>query len=364
MKMKKVLAMTLAASMLVMPMTALASESSDPPSAPGAGDPVEVEIDGEVQYVDTLKYVVTLPTATDLDFHLDPQGVLGYFTANTSATTVEDGSNLDAYKGKIVATKYATVTNQSSVPVVVNCDFTLTSTAKSLNVITEKGDADADLSATVKGTDNGLCLQVVGGSITSSKFAAGTGDAAYSLPIGTTKTTAKIVLDKVAYEFKKESDGSFSYAMKTGETGKSAYFQIGGELNADSDWSEMDTLDKPMTLKCVYSFEGAKAVPATGIASGFATADATIELLDPVPASDGTTPIVITYEGADPTTIMVKTPKVDSLDMTNKFTVDKTAKTITMSAANVANTKGSTSNRGPGLYSFVLNGKTYKFKIN
>lgn len=89
MKLKKLVAFGLAATLTVAPVAVFADDAT----APVTGE--EATVPGGVNYIDTTVYKVTLPTTTGLDFVLDPQG-LSALDASTPAQPA------DADKGKIV----------------------------------------------------------------------------------------------------------------------------------------------------------------------------------------------------------------------------------------------------------------------
>lgn len=113
MKLKKFVAVGLAATMMVMPMTVFADELT----APTTGE--EATVEGNVNYIDTTVYKVTLPTTSGLDFVLDPQGL----SALDKTTPVQPA---DADKGKIVGGVGTACINKSSVPIKLTASFYVT----------------------------------------------------------------------------------------------------------------------------------------------------------------------------------------------------------------------------------------------
>lgn len=255
MKLKKFLAGLLTVALVMAPMTAMASSTS------------EVEIDGEATYVETNIMVVTLPTSTSLKFNLDPTGVYGYFKENnsTNGDSVTTGDLVD-YAGKIVGIGYDEIVNKSSVDVVVTCDYKLTSTATDLNVVTS-GD--------VTTTGNDVKLQILGGTISGGDY---TVENAHPTAIDTTSTKALVALEAIDYEFtlsgNSVTDGDISYVPVTDSDENKAYFSIGGTLSKDGDWSELKDASNFLKLSCVYSFRAAKDVSVASTVNGFVTANA------------------------------------------------------------------------------------------
>lgn len=275
MRLKKFLAFTLAATMVMSPVTAFAADLTEP-----GGTDTPIDITGSTQYVDTVKYVVTLPTATGLDFKLDPQGTFGYFSddANSSKDSVAAGTDLASYAGKIVGVGKQSVVNKSSVPIVVTCKFTLSTDAKSVNIIT-------DQTTTINDNGNDVRLNIVGGSVDEDgKFTAGT----YKTAVGTTATEATMALGAADYEFKKGADAAtVTYEPKAQADGVTTevcgYFSIAGDVSKSGDWTEIKA--NALKLSCVYSFAGATDISEATVTDGFVTADGDkIKLIETTPA--------------------------------------------------------------------------------
>jgi len=261
MNMKKFLAGLLTVALVMAPMAAMASSTS-------------VEVDGDATYVETTKYVVTLPTTSALEFNLDPTGVYGYFKEN-GGTTVTTGDLTD-YAGKIVGTGYDKIINKSSVDVVVTCDYKLTSTASALNVVTS-GDA----AVTVTGND--VLLKIIGGTLSGGNYSVTDGDP--ETPVGTTSSKAYVGLKAVDYQFQLSggdlSGGEILYVPVNDADENVAALSIGGKLSKEGDWSALDGASNFLKLSCVYSFKGAKTLDGATIKNGFISSDVNaIEYLD------------------------------------------------------------------------------------
>ncbi len=89
------------------------------------------------------------------------------------------------------------------------------------------------------------------------------------------------------------------------------------------------------------------------------------ELCNPTPESDGTTPVVLTYKGADPTAGSVVFTKPDSSTWTppasaygTNIVINSADKTFTLADSWLASIKG---NFGKGTYSVEINGTSYPF---
>lgn len=258
MKLRKALATMLAVALAVSPMTVSASELSQPGSA-------NIDVEGGATYVDTTVYKVTLPTTNSLNFTLDPSGIFGYVKdpANASATAV-DSTTLTGYKGKIVGVGAHNIVNKSSVPIAVNCAYTLSTTASDVTFTT-----DTTLNQnTISG--NNICLKVVAGTATVSgnevtNFAKGTYEKALAAN-ATTGNDVTVLLGAADYEYT-ISGNNIGYEPKsTGTTEDSAALSIDGFISPDHDWTELASGGKKVKLGCVYSFKGVK--DSSAVASG------------------------------------------------------------------------------------------------
>ena len=113
---KKIVSLTLAAAMCVcMPASVFAATTTQKNTKTGSST---VTTEGDVNYLDTDIYEVTLPTGNCFNFTVDPQGIL-------SAT---DPDNYSDTAGTIVAPKTggAFINNKSSVPIKLTVDAYVT----------------------------------------------------------------------------------------------------------------------------------------------------------------------------------------------------------------------------------------------
>lgn len=267
MKAKKILAAMMATVLAVSPATVFASDVTR--TEPGSGD--RIVIDGDNVYVDTTVYKVTLPTSTGLSFKLDPQGVFGFFTDPDASSSTPSKNDLTTYAGKIVGDGAHNIKNKSSVPVAVTCDYTLTTDADDIEIVTTGTTVDDD--------EKQVKLNIVGGTTDAAgKFVAATGSDKFETAIGETSSKVQVVLDEADYVFTQNGD-DFSYdPATTGTLETAAAVSISGLVSKNADWSELDgTNAKKITLGCIYSFDGVKDAAPTGLTKtteGFVTAGA------------------------------------------------------------------------------------------
>lgn len=327
MNVKKFLAGLLTVALVMAPMTAMASSGG-------------IEIEGDATYVETTKYVVTVPTSAKLQFNLDPTGVYGYFLDNDgdAGDSVTSGDLVD-YAGKIVGQGYDKIINKSSVDVVVTCDYTLTSSAQKLNVVTG-GDA-----VTVSG--NEVCLKIIGGTLSGSDFIEGT----YALPVGTASTKASVALDAVDYMFQLSggdlSTGDIIYVPVDDDAENMAVLSIGGVLSKDGDWSELDTDSSLLKLTCVYSFKGAKDISAVATTDKFVTNSSDLDDLEYLEASgSGSGSAVKSYSvSSGSTSVVIDAAKGKTLRATDPVILYKTdSTTVSLKTGTHFNFTSSTGN--------------------
>lgn len=265
MKLKKLVAFGLAATLTVAPTAVFA----DDVTAPTTGE--EATVEGGANYIDTTVYKVTLPTTTGLDFVLDPQGL----SALDADTPAQPGAN-DV--GKIVGGAGTYCMNKSSVPIKLTASFYITdANGKAVSAATLVDDA-----ADVTDDGNDVLLQV-----TPNGATAPTATEAADLSTYTTWSDADAVAvtasaasaaDKMAfalgaadYEFTGDKTNGYTYTPKASGTGVTtetvAAFKITGKVSKDGDWSKFTGADKEsLVLHCVFAFEGLKEI-GTGAVS-------------------------------------------------------------------------------------------------
>mgnify|MGYP003306915843 CR=1 FL=1 len=246
MRLKKALALALATT-LTLSSSSIAAFATDTPTDPDSK--VEGTITGADTYINTTKYVVTLPTATGFGFNLDPTGVYGYFQENGDSAT-PSLNDLSGKAGAIVGVDNNSVINMSSVPIVLECDFKLSSNISGVQFLATDDTIDDD--------KNDIWFNVYAGTVdTSNKYTASTTDYA-TISGDATGTKVLFALDAADYVFKKTGN-TYSYD-RTDASQTAAYFSLGGKMSKNGDWSQLET-DGTVTLSCVYSFKGLKSLP-------------------------------------------------------------------------------------------------------
>lgn len=294
MKLKKLVALGMATTLVMAPMSVYATDATEP--VKGSVESVE----GDVNYVDTTIYKVTVPTSTGLSFALDPQGL----------TSLEEESGYDASAvGKVVGGDGTLAVNMSSVPIKVTAEFFVTDgNDKALTAATLKTGAASDL---IDDDANDVILQIVPNGSTAptaddaqdlSKF-TGWSTTANDIKAITASTAA--AADKVTfalaaadYKFAKKSVGSgYEYVADTASgktTATYAAFKIAGTVSKDGDWSAFTKETSPETIKlnCIFSFEGLKEIEedaCSTTAAGLVTDDTKLKgFTTPATLSNGT----------------------------------------------------------------------------
>ena len=226
MKTKKLVALATALTMVLTPMTAFAADLS---------------IGGDVNYVETTIYKVTLPTTEGMNFVLDPQGL--------TSLDGEDATYDENEVGKIVGNVNMVTKNDSSVEVKLNAEFYLTDTADSAATLV---DGSADGFTFTDATVNSIALVVTAvdnaESPTTTKIPVTASDDSGS---GQDFTMAAAI-----YEFVKDAEtGEYEYVLK--ETGSTLTMTIGGYVAAEADWSAYTGADAAeLTLHAIFTFTG------------------------------------------------------------------------------------------------------------
>lgn len=242
MNFKKILAVSAALTLAMSSMTVFAADTSL--TEPGAGS--DETISGDVNYVKTTIYKVTLPTTTGLDFALDPQGLSSL-----------DGSGYDATQaGSIVSTGTMTAKNESSVDVTVTGKFYVADSTGKLALVDLANKDKLD------NTKQEICLTI------QQKNADGDFDDAVAVT-GTAADSATELtfdMDKATYKFGGDKDSGYTYELDTTVTDNfsSAEMQIGGIVAKDYDWSAYKATTDPatITLHAVFSFAAKAETPA------------------------------------------------------------------------------------------------------
>lgn len=257
MKLRKKIAALLAATlvMTLFPTTVFAADVTSL-----SDNSVSGNVSGNVNYVDTVKYIVTLPTTANLDFALDPQGL----STISDGQTVSEGALANS-EGKIVSTKQTYVKNASSVPIKLSAKFYITDGA---------GAAPTDVSivsqnTSVSNNTRSLYLEILTGTAegvsannyVSTNFVSANSGAPITATTAASATEVLYQLDKADYAF--HNDGTVSapvyeYVLDTNVSDNydCTYFTVSGSVAKDADWSAYagDTKTKSLKLNAVFTF--------------------------------------------------------------------------------------------------------------
>lgn len=245
---KKIVSLTLAAAMCVcMPASVFAANAS-------TGSTV-VTTTGDVDYVDTDIYEVTLPTLNCFKFTVDPQGIL---SATEPETYTEDTA------GQIVApvSGGAFINNKSSVPIKLTVDAYVTDGASSTASQAAINLMDLDkIDVVNSGIDNNMILTL---DITYDNIATAsaikddsvTPDVIAVTHNGVTSDSAiSFALQGAQYKFDK-TGGAITYVKDGEQPGDSVGMRLGGYVNTGADWIAFTGASKKdIVVTTVFSFE-------------------------------------------------------------------------------------------------------------
>ena len=242
MKHKKLIAFLMAATMAVAPATAFASQTD---LTPGADTPIE----GDVNYINTTKYQVTLPTTSSMKFALDPQGL--------SSLDGSDATYSDADAGKIVSSTMMTATNESSVDLDLVCQFYVVDSEGTLTLVDKDGTVDdtkKEIKLTIQHDTDGTATDTAVGSWVDLVTVTSTSS--------TTPSEEKQNIGAAVWEFG-GSSGNYTYTLKS-NTGKKLNLKITGSVAKEYDWGAYTRTDDPETIELhsVFKFVDPDATPA------------------------------------------------------------------------------------------------------
>lgn len=245
---KKIVSLTLAAAMCTcMSASVFAATTTQVSTKTGSST---VTTEGDVNYLDTDIYEVTLPTDGCFNFTVDPQGIL---SATEPELYPEDTA------GTIVAKSGgAFINNKSSVPIKLTVDAYVTDggstgSPAAINLM------DLDKYDVVNsGIDNNmiLTLGITGDNITTS--AAISADTIVPDVIAvthngtTTDAAISFALQEAPYTFEK-SGAAIEYKMDSLAAGDSVGMRLGGYVNTGADWKDFSTLGGAATNKVVVT---------------------------------------------------------------------------------------------------------------
>lgn len=231
---KKILALSLATAMLLGSSLSVSAATGTAENATGE----TITGSGDITYVDTTVYNVTLPTTGGLDLTVDPQGLSGM----TGETATE--ADLAAYAGKITSSSKPIITNLSSKPMKVSVALQITGDA---TAVTTAAAVEAD-------TSNNVLLYAVP-SATDVKGSADNYSASATGIVmkKDAAVTVDFILPEATYNFKK--DGSnYTYELAEGETGHGTALSFEGLVNKNADWSAYIAESSPKTIGMTAKF--------------------------------------------------------------------------------------------------------------
>lgn len=297
MKLKKLLATTLALALALSPVNVFASELTAPGTSEGS-------VSGNVDYLDTVVYKVALPTTQNLSFLLDPQGLA---SADGSGVSI---NNLTG-AGKVVGKGVATAVNKSSVPIVLSCKMYLSAkdTTKAPTGITLISGNASSITQSANEARITICPLASGNAIPVSVNSGSWVPAAEQPIYATSKAAAneiRFALGAADYVVKISANGSKTYVPNdaAGATvSDNTAFCISGNVAKNADWKELANTEDPLKLNAVFSFAGIKALGVTAdyeTGSKMLTKSATVETLSPADitvAKNATNNIQVTLAG-------------------------------------------------------------------
>lgn len=236
MKRKSFLALMLAMSMVMGSASTVFAASTGAEVTDGTNSTITGS--GDVEYVDTKVYSVTLPTTATLGLTIDPQGLSAL--ENGATASKDDLANA---AGLITGTDKAVVTNCSSVPIKVSVKLTGTGDA------TFKTAAnDVEAAPTESDTAENVLLYALPSAVdvgnSKDNYVAST----TGVLLSTTAATVNFVLDAAEYNYSKDDTGKATYTLKDGETGHGTAIAFEGLVNTKADWSDYIKASSPSTI--------------------------------------------------------------------------------------------------------------------
>jgi hypothetical protein len=219
---------------------------------------------GGTVYVDTEIYSVVLPTSANLNFTLDPLGLLGIGNGSSAALAGLDG-------GKIVSNGIAGALNKSSVDIELTVGFKITGNATVVAAANIEDDTANNVSISVRPSKTNVddsklpTLLKLGDSVTGATLAEG---AAGAFEIDSTGYALNFLLEGAAYVVK-NTEGVYSYIYDpdTSPNGNGTAITIEGLVNSKADWTDYVDGTKSVGLAAVFSFEKADPTSHTHLAT-------------------------------------------------------------------------------------------------
>lgn len=243
-----------------------------------ADDPVPVDGNSSVAYVDDSVLKVVVPTDKALNFTIDPEGLLAIADGKVAPENATK-DNLKDYSGRIVGNTALVFANKSIKPVKITTNFKVDGSIDSnLIVSSNTGTAVKDASsnstkmlfmAVPNKASSPIALSYkTGETASSSESLENLADAqkasnfsGYAAAKGIVFTkAANTVVDSVlpaaAFKYSYDSEGqTFDYTLDTSKKNSAAGFTIAGFCNPYADYSKM----KDVKVTASYSFTAATA---------------------------------------------------------------------------------------------------------
>lgn len=297
MKLKKLLATTLALALALSPVNVFAAEVTAPGTSEGS-------VSGNVDYLDTVVYKVALPTTQNLSFLLDPQGLA---SADSNGVSL---NNLTG-AGKVVGTGVATAVNKSSVPIVLSCKMYLSAkdTTKAPTGITLISGNDS-ITQSANEAKITICPLASGNAIPVSVNSGAWVPAAEQPIYATSKAAAneiRFALGAADYVVKVSANGTKHYVPQAALPGvtvsDNTAFCISGNVAKDADWKELANTEDPLKLNAVFSFSGIKAL---GVTADYETGSKMLKKSATVETLASTIPLSITRGAAVNQSVVLK----------------------------------------------------------
>ena len=282
---RKVLALLLATTMVL-------GSASTVLAAQGTGENTTGETitgTGDVSYVDTTIYSVTIPTTAAIDLVVDPQGLSGLEGTATAEELAE-------YAGKITCATKPLITNLSSVPAKVSVKLTLTGDATGVTTVAAVDDD------TTKAEN--VLLYAVPSAVDTEGNAENYVASAKGIVLSSTDATVNFVLPAAAYNYVEgatENDPA-TYELVDGETGHGTALAFEGYVNKHADWSAYagDSASKSIGMTAVFTFTHTldeSDVAGEGAYGMMDYAGTTVDVTPAAPADVAPSMTDVTYNG-------------------------------------------------------------------
>lgn len=353
-KITKILAVSLAATMFVTPATVFADDVTDPGSASdsidGAGS-----LEG---YVNKEAFRVVLPTISDVNFILDPQGLLNKAESSKYqqgagavyfANAQEDGSNTYSNTSDEI-----TIINKSSYDVEVGLSVTLDT--GDIALVAEDDLATATVPSLYLGfvEDNGTPVAIDDSSYESTPA---TVDAVPEVNGNDITEGYEIKASKTKPADNPEAEASpegfyYSYGLTTGfddDTAEKITYQLEGACDSKADWTDIDT--DAVTANVAWTITKAGVPSVSGSAYSRSNTANTYTLRN---VAQGIKSIQLSIDGTTPTATLAN----------NIYTLSDDKSTLTING--VANTSIGVAGVGSVRYFIITfdDNSTLAFSVN